>query len=304
MLKHGRVLPIDPHPPTKFDHAAYDQVSRRVFLAHTARDRLVVLEADNGVVVAELENHPEAAGVVTAGGVVAVTNRGDGTLSLLDSRSLEECLRLPAGSRPNGVALTAEQTGVVGDLGSESSGPALVCFDASSRSTVRIAAPGRPKWCVADPGSSTAFCAIEEPSLVMVVDVRRAVVLDSWAMPSPGAHGMDIDPERVRLYVACDGRELLELGLESGLVQRSWRLPGVPDATFFSARTGLVHVAIGDPGVVATVNPAIDDGASITVTGRGAKTTALLPGRLLAFRPETADALELIEFENLEERNT
>lgn len=299
MLSQGRVLPIDSNTPTKFDHAAYDPATGRVFLAHTARDRLVVVDAERGAVVAELENHPEAAGVVAVDGTVAVTNRGDGTLSVVDAASLHEVKRLAVGVRPNGVALTSEGIGVAGDLGDDSVAPGLVCFDLESGAISRVTTPGRPKWCVIGANSRIAYCAIEAPSLVMVVDVREAVVMERWPLPSLGAHGIDLDADRGRLYVACDGRELLELAIETGLVQRRWQLPGVPDATFFSPRTGLVHVAVGDPGMVATVNLTGPDGVSITPTGRGAKTTALLPGRLFAFRPETGDALELIEPENL-----
>ena len=58
-----------------------------------------------------------------------------------------------------------------------------------------------------------------------------------------------------RLFVACDGGSLVAISTVSGSVRASWPLPGIPDATFFNPKSGLVHVAIGDPGVVRSVDP-------------------------------------------------
>jgi hypothetical protein len=35
----------------------------------------------------------------------------------------------------------------------------------------------------------------------------------------------------------------------------NWTLAGVPDATFFNPKSGLVHVAIGDPGLIQSIDP-------------------------------------------------
>jgi hypothetical protein len=60
-------------------------------------------------------------------------------------------------------------------------------------------------------------------------------------------------------------------------------LAGGPDATFFNPKSGLVHVAIENPGLVQTVDPRT--GASTQfATALGAKTTALIePDRLYVF---------------------
>src|SRR5229473_1409764 len=49
---------------TSFDHGAFEPETRRVFIAHTARDSLEVVDADASRHVATLRGFPEAAGVV------------------------------------------------------------------------------------------------------------------------------------------------------------------------------------------------------------------------------------------------
>ena len=53
-------------------------------------------------------------------------------------------------------------------------------------------------------------------------------------------------------------------------------IAGPPDVTFFNPVTGNVHVAIGDPGVVETINP-VTGARKLTVTGADAHTTAWVP---------------------------
>ena len=71
----------------------------------------------------------------------------------------------------------------------------------------------------------------------------------------------------------------------SGEVTNVWPIGGPPDVTFFNPATGLVHVAIGEPGLVDTVNPRSGQ-TTRTVTGAGAHTTALVaPDRLYVISP-------------------
>ena len=49
---------------TSFDHGAFEPETRRVFIAHTARNSLEVVDADTSQHIATLRGFPEAAGVV------------------------------------------------------------------------------------------------------------------------------------------------------------------------------------------------------------------------------------------------
>ena len=103
---------------------------------------------------------------------------------------------------------------------------------------------------------------------------------------------MDIDHAGNLLYVACDDGALVEVDARTGSV-RQWPLDGGPDATFYTPSSGCVHVAIGKPGLVQTIDPRANT-VSKLLTGVGAGTTALVvPDRLYVLSPAHGGVLEL-----------
>src|SRR5262249_29207055 len=150
--------------------------------------------------------------------------------------------------------------------------------------------PGRPRWCVTDAAAERVFLAIREPSMILVARLPDLTDVEHWMLPSDGAHGLDIDHKRRRLYVACDNAKLVEVDVGSGKVCHQWEIAGAPDVTFFNPTSGLVHVAIGKPGLVQTIDP---QSGTITqiVTSAGAHTTALAtPDKLYVFAPRRGEA--------------
>src|SRR6266436_6637511 len=86
-----------------FDHAAFDTKSRRVFIAHTARDCVEVIDHDAGRHVATLPGFPGVAGAVADDGQILATNRGSASVALLDAVTLETRATFKSGARPNGA---------------------------------------------------------------------------------------------------------------------------------------------------------------------------------------------------------
>jgi hypothetical protein len=136
---------------------------------------------------------------------------------------------------------------------------------------------------VVDAKEERVLLAIRDPSMVLVARLPELTDIRHWPLPSYGAHGMDIDHHANLLYVACDGGLLVEMDAGSGETRREWPLPGGPDATFFNPESGLVHVAIGDPGLIQSIDPRSNAGTQF-ITAPGATTTALIePDKLYVF---------------------
>jgi hypothetical protein len=277
---------------SSFDHGAFDPDTRRVFIAHTARDCLEVVDADRNRHIATLLGFPGAAGVVASNGRVLVTNRGGARLGSVDARSLKTLRVLNTGPRPNGAAfIPSLRIGVVACIGDDTHAPLLQVFGLEDDRKWTVALPGRPRWCVVDAKEKRPFLAIRSPSMVLVASLPDLSAIQHWPLPSDGAHGMDIN--HAANLLACDGKSLVEFDVQSGRTQRDWPLAGVPDATFFNPASGLVHVAIEDPGLIQTVDPRTGTSTRF-VTAKGAKTTALIaPDRLYAFSPEHKGVLDL-----------
>ena len=131
--------------------------------------------------------------------------------------------------------------------------------------------------------------------MVLVAGLPDLRPIAQWRLPSGGAHGLDIDHSRGRLYAACDDGALVEIDSTSGEITNVWPIAGAPDVTFFNPATGRVHVAIGEPGLVETIDPRT--GTAIqTTTGVGAHTTALVvPDQLYVISPAHGGILVLAD---------
>jgi hypothetical protein len=279
---------------SEFDHAAFDASSRRVFIAHTARDCIEVIDADAERHIATLPGFPGAAGAVADAGEILVTNRGSASIAWLDAGTLETRTVHKTGARPNGAAIVARKgLGIVACIGDEREGPTLQAFGLRDRTHVSIDLPGRPRWCVTDAAADRIFLCIREPSMVLVARLPDLSAITHWKLPAGGAHGLDIDHASGSLYAACDESALVEVDSTSGKVTNVWPIAGPPDVTFFNPSTGLVHVAIGEPGLVESVDPRTGSTAR-TLTSAGAHTTAIvIPDRLYVISPEHGGLLVL-----------
>ncbi|WP_092511103.1 YncE family protein [Afipia sp. GAS231] len=279
---------------SEFDHAAFDAKSRRVFIAHTARDCIEVIDHDAGRHFATLPGFSGVAGAVADDGQILATNRGSASIAWLDAGTLETRAVFKTGARPNGAVIVARAgLGIAACIGNDTEKPTLQLFGLRDQKHVSIDLPGRPRWCVTDADAGRIFLAIREPSMVLVARLPDLGVVTHWKIPSSGAHGLDIDHSRGRLYVACDDSTLVEMNSTSGDVTNVWPIGGPPDVTFFNPASGLVHVAIGEPGLVDSIDPR-NGNTTRTVTGAGAHTTALVaPDQLYVISPAHGGILVL-----------
>src|SRR5215510_15203080 len=295
-LKTIGTVAIPNSTDSSFDHGAFEPKSGRIFVAHTGRDSVEVIDHDSRRHVATLPGFKEAAGVVADDGIVLVTNRGAASLAFVDASSLETRAVFKTGPKPNGVAIASSpRLAIAASIGDASQGPKLHVMALDGHQEYAIDLPGAPRWCVTDATFTRVFLAIREPSMVLVARLPDLKEVKYWRLSRAGAHGLDIDHKRGCLYVACDDAALVEVNTESGETSNAWPLAGAPDVTFVNATTGVVHVAIGKPGLIQSIDPRT--GTSVqTMTGAGAHTTALVaPDRLYVFSPTHGGALTLVE---------
>ena len=295
-LRQVGVIKIPNGENSEFDHAAFDPKTRRVFIAHTARNCIEVIDHDAQQHIATLPDFPGVAGAVADEGEILTTNRGGATITWLDAETYKVKAVFPSGRRPNGAAIVKRMgVGVAACIGDGHQSPTLQIINLKNGTQREINLPGRPRWCVTDATAERLFLCIREPSMILVARLPDLTDITYWSLPSRGAHGLDIDHSRGRLYAACDEGALVEIDSGSGEVTNLWPIAGPPDVTFFNPATGLVHVAIGDPGLIETIDPRTGS-SSRTMTGAGAHTTAIvMPDRLYVISPRHGGVLVLAD---------
>ena len=98
--------------------------------------------------------------------------------------------------------------------------------------------PGRPRWAVYHQASDRFLVNIREPACVAVLSADPFVVVERFPVLSPGPHGLDLDQDGRRAFVACDGSTVVTLDLATGREQARVPIAGAPDAIWHNHRTG------------------------------------------------------------------
>src|ERR1700732_4449359 len=164
-----------------FDHAAFDAASRRVFIAHTARDCVEVIDHDAGRHIATLPGFPGVAGAVADDEQILVTNRGSASVALLDAGNLKTRTVFKTGARPNGAVIVARSgLGIAACIGNDPETPTMQLFGLLGHGLLSVDLPGRPRWCVTDADAGRVFLAIREPSMVLVARLPDLGAVTHW----------------------------------------------------------------------------------------------------------------------------
>ena len=125
-MKNLGVIEIPNALNSEFDHAAFDPRTRRVFIAHTARDCIEVIDHDTQKHIATLPGFPGVAGAVADDGEILTTNRGGATITWLDAATYKIKAVYPSGPRPNGAAIVKRMgVGIAACIGDVEQGPTL-----------------------------------------------------------------------------------------------------------------------------------------------------------------------------------
>ncbi len=291
-LTLARSIELPRHPSGGFDHGDVHLSTGRVFVAHTAMGTVEILDGERGVHHATIPGCSEASGILCAqeDQLVFAAARGVGKVLVIAATSGNVIEEVVVGPKPNGLAWDPRRKRLlVADV--QDFRARLV--DPHAGSVVTDAAlPGRPRWCVYDPDADRFLVNIREPACLAVLAADTAAVQARWPVSSAGPHGLDLDLEHGRAFVACDGGKVVAVDLKTGRELASVAIVGEPDAIWYNADRSRLYVAIGQPGVLDVIDTQDMRLAQALPTESGAHTTAFDRTRqfLYVFLPRSCHA--------------
>jgi DNA-binding beta-propeller fold protein YncE len=294
---------VDLPPPrndgtSEFDHGDVHRATGHVFLAHTAANTVEIIDGLTDNHLMTIPGCPEGSGVLCAQkeGIVFAAARGAGKVLVLDARSGQALREIAVGPRPNGLAWDMNRKRLlVADVQENQAlllAPVGATWDSSWSTYRAVPLPGRPRWSVYDAPRSRFLVNIREPACVAVLSAVSGEQVARWPVSAAGPHGLDLDGDGGRAFVACDAGVVVALNLEDGRELGHAPIAGAPDAIWYNARREQLYVAIEDPGVVDVIDTQTMTLEEEIVTERGAHTTAFDPDRqrLYVFLPATCRA--------------
>lgn len=282
-LRFERAIEIPPQNPTGFDHGDVLLETGHVFVAHTRAGTVEVLDGERGTHVATIPGCPEASGVlcVQDEALVFAVARGAGKCLVIDASSHRTLREIQAGSRPNGLAWDPTRHRLL--IADVEDNRARVVEPQSGSLVAEISLPGRPRWCLFDTPRDRYLINIREPACVMAIPGELDADPRRIPISVDGPHGLDLDRERDRAFVACDGGSVAVLDLTHDAEVGAVHIAGVPDAIWYNPKRNRLYVAIGEPGFVDVINTRSLTVEEEVTTERGAHTTAYDDARQLLY---------------------
>ncbi len=296
-LEHAGYIELPAHvKPGGFDHAAVHRARARLYIAHTVNDALDVIDCHSDQYLHSIPNLTGVAGALVSDEhhLVFTSNRGENTVGIFLPDDEAHLAKVAVGVRPNGLAYAPARrlllAANVGDPAIPGSFTVSI-VDAAERAMIAdIPVPGRTRWTVYDAHADVFYVNIADPAQIVIIEAGNPTrVARAFAIPVPGPHGLDLDPERRRLFCACDGKKLVAVGLPSGRVLNQSDLSGVPDVIFFNPALKHLYAAVGDPGVIGVFDTETMQRLETVPTEKGAHTLAFDADRnkVYAFLPQT-----------------
>ena len=260
-LKEIKRVPLPHHlEGGEFDHAAVDEMSDLLYVAHPSNNAVDVIDLSAEKFLYSITGHKGVAGVWISvkRRLLFTSNRGEDTASvfLLDGKKATEKFRIPTGVRPNGMAFDEERNILmvagVGNAKKSNAPPSLTFIDTSNGKVIgKIELQGRTRWALYNADTDSFFVNVADPpSIVSVRADDLSKVSRTFNIPARGPHGLEQNKKSGTLYCACDEGILIGLNLGTGAAEVLGSLSGPPDVIWLNRNLDRLYVAVGDPGVI------------------------------------------------------
>jgi DNA-binding beta-propeller fold protein YncE len=222
--------------------------------------------------------------------LVFAAARGSGTLLTIDAASGASLTEVLVGPRPNGLAGDTRRKRVL--VADAQDLRARIVDPLMGRVVAGDSLPGPPRWCAYDQSADRFLVNIREPACVAVLAADTLEEQVRWAVSSRGPHGLDLDRDGGRAFVASDGGMVSAVDLATGRELATVEIAREPDAIWYNHERDRLYVAIGTPGVIDVVDTGGMAIAERIPTEEGAHTTAFdrVRQRLYAFLPRSCRA--------------
>jgi DNA-binding beta-propeller fold protein YncE len=278
-LKLERTIAL-PGVEGRFDHAAADPETKRLFFAALGNNTLEIVDIASGTRVHTIRNLRKPTGVLFLrdSNSLVVANGDDGTCRFFDGKTYAETGRITGLEDADNVRLDRKANRIY--LGYGEGGLAVI-DPAAMKVVGRIALKAHPESFQLEENGPRIFINVPDARQIVVIDRERGTLADTWPLADFRANfPMALDEARHRLYVGCrQPARLLVLDTATGKRVVDRPLSGDTDDLFYDASTKCLIASCGEGfvDVVRGVGDASPAKVERLATAAGARTSLLIP---------------------------
>ena len=271
----------------RFDHAALDAATNRLFFAALGNDTLEVVDVGSGKRLHTITGLSKPTGVafLPDAKLLVVANGGDGTCRFFDGASYVEKGRATGLDDADNVRFDPRGNRIYLGYGEGALG---VIDPATMKVTASIPLPEHPESFQLEQVGPRIFVNVPDARQVAVIDRQQLAVIATWSLDRWRANfPMSLDEEHGRVFIGCrNPARLVELDAASGRIVGDCEIDGDTDDLFFDPKRGRIYVSCGE-GFLDTIT--VEDKGKPTRLAR----QATLPGARTCFFTPALDRLFL-----------
>ena len=246
----------------------YISVDARGRLFVSRGTHVMVVDAQTGKVLSDIENTPRVHGVAFApkSNHGFTTNAGDSTSTMFDLTTLKELRRVHAGINGLDGIMYDEATDRILTINHSKPGTAVVINAATGDVVTTITLTGdAPEGGVSD-GNGRIFINLEDKNAIDVVDTKTWKVVATWPITAcDGPTGIALDRATHRLFSGCSGKSVVVDATSGKVVAEIANGEGV-DAIGWDAAQKLLYIPAGRSGNVTVAHQDSPDKYSVVAT--------------------------------------
>jgi DNA-binding beta-propeller fold protein YncE len=209
-LKQIAALALPGPGGKRFDYLTIDADDGYLLSAHLGAGQTYVINLSNNTVVGTVRPTPGAEGVeyVPELKKFYTSNAGDNTIGVVDLKQMKVVKNIPTDAKPDGSAYAAPFHKL---YVSDERGKAEAIVDVRTDTLVKTlhfeSETGMPQY---DPVARKIYVNLQDQDLLAVIDPATDTVIDRYPVGRcKGNHGMALDPEHGRAFLACEGNDLM-----------------------------------------------------------------------------------------------
>lgn len=229
----------------RFDYLTIDAEDHYLISAHLDADQTYVIDLATNKVVATVTDTPGVEGVeyVPELKKFYTSNAHDNTIGVVDLKQMKVIKKLKTEAKPDGSAYAAPFHKL---YVSDERGKAEAIVDVTKDEIVKTlhfdSEPGMPQY---DPVARKVYVNLQDQNIFAVIDPATDNVVGRYPVGKcKGNHGMALDPEHHRAFLACEGNELMTVfDLDKNIPIAFLPLAGGPDVIKFDTGLRRIYVA-------------------------------------------------------------
>jgi len=243
---------------TRLDYASIDPDRHLLFIAHLGDSAVIVFDTKAQRVVSRIANvsSPHGVLVIPSLGKVYASATGSNEVVEIDETTLQIAARVPGGVYPDGMAYAPEVHKL---YVSDEHGATDAVIDVNTNKRVAtIPLGGDVGNTQYDPVSKHIFANVQTRAQLVEIDPATDKVVDRIDLPgAKGNHGLLIDPEQQRAFIACEENDkLFVLDLRTKKVIATYDVGKGPDVLALDPEQHRLYVA-GEAGTTSIFRTAL-----------------------------------------------